>query len=207
MKPRDPFAGGWQHLDDANQVPRYEAIERLLRAFHAQHNVLDMGCGEALLRAFLPHDAIYVGVEISPVAAHNAQVRFAGTATIVCGDAEYYAPALGTTFQGIVFNEMIYYARDPASLLQRYATLLKEHGVMVVSIFRRPESWPDMGRRWLAQALKSTKPVSNRHCLGLIHAQIDAAGWLVPEELAVPIPGTSLDWWVMVIDPQPTALS
>jgi SAM-dependent methyltransferase len=201
MKPRDPLAGGWQNLDAANQVPRYVAIERLLRAFHAHQNVLDIGCGEAVLRAFLPLDAVYVGLEMSPVAAHNAQVRFADTATIVCGDAECYSPPQGTTFQGIVFNEMLYYTRDPASLLQRYAALLKEHGVMVVSIFRRPESWSYTGRRWLAQLVKSTKPVSNRHCLGLVHAQIGAAGWHVPEQRSVPIPGSSLDWWVMVIEP------
>jgi SAM-dependent methyltransferase len=207
MKPTDPFAGDWQKLDAANQVPRYEAIERLLRAFHAQQNVLDIGCGEAVLRAFLPRDATYVGLEISPVAARNASARYTSTATIVCADAERYTPPLGTTFHGIVFNEMLYYMRDPASLLQRYAALLSKHGVMVVSIFRRPESWLDRGRRWLAQGVKSTKPVSNRHCLGLVQAQIGKAGWRVRAQLAVPIPGTSLDWMVMVIDPHDVALS
>ena len=45
----DENAGDWQGLDSQDQAPRYLEIASILKNFGADLDVLDVGCGEALL--------------------------------------------------------------------------------------------------------------------------------------------------------------
>ena len=74
-QPHDDNAGDWQGLDSAVQAPRYAAIAQILHTFQADSKVLDIGCGEAVLRSWLPKDVSYTGIEPSSLAERKAVAR------------------------------------------------------------------------------------------------------------------------------------
>src|SRR5262245_40069162 len=125
----DDTVGDWQGLDSPAQAPRYAAIAELLRDSEADLHVLDVGCGEAVLRSWLPKQASYTGIEPSLLAARKAMERDVA-ARIVQTTAERF-DANGELFDSIVFNEMLYYAADPLGLLQEYSRLLTDEGVVL----------------------------------------------------------------------------
>jgi 2-polyprenyl-3-methyl-5-hydroxy-6-metoxy-1,4-benzoquinol methylase len=57
------------------QAPRYRAIAGMIDRFCPKGSVLDVGCGEALLRDFLPQGANYLGIEPSAKAVELAQAK------------------------------------------------------------------------------------------------------------------------------------
>ena len=61
--------------DSLTHAPRYDTIATILRKFGADMSVLDVGCGEATLRARLPKNTRYVGIERSGAAARIALKR------------------------------------------------------------------------------------------------------------------------------------
>lgn len=75
MRPYNDEAGDWRELDSSTQTPRYATIAEMLHNFNVDGAVLDVGCGEALLRAWLPKDASYTGIEPSAAAVRIALER------------------------------------------------------------------------------------------------------------------------------------
>src|SRR5262249_35549286 len=75
MRPHNHEAGDWQGADSPTHAPRYAAIAEILHSFSAARSVLDVGCGEAELRAWLPKDASYIGIEPSGAAVQIATER------------------------------------------------------------------------------------------------------------------------------------
>ncbi len=57
----DDEAGDWQELDSPRQTPRYVAIADILNSVSADSDLLDVGCGEAMLRTYLPKNCNYTG--------------------------------------------------------------------------------------------------------------------------------------------------
>ena len=129
MRLRNEQAGDWQGSDSLTHAPRYDTIASILRKFGADMSVLDVGCGEAPLRARLPKNTRYVGIERSGAAARIALKR-TDSIDIIHTTAESF-DSRGERFDSIVFNEMLYYADDPIGLLKKYAFLLREGGVIL----------------------------------------------------------------------------
>src|SRR5438552_645529 len=98
-------AGDWKGLDSPAQVARYLTIGESLKKYNCK-SVLDVGCGEAVLRAWLPEDAAYLGLEASALAVREAMKRDSA-AKVIHEMAESFDPR-GQRFDCIVFNEMLY---------------------------------------------------------------------------------------------------
>src|SRR5436305_14118397 len=98
-------AGDWRELDSLGQAPRYAAIAEILHSFDSDRKVLDVGCGEAVLRGWLPEYTDYTGIEPSSQAARRAAERN-GSARIIHTSAESFDTS-GEHFTCIVFNEML----------------------------------------------------------------------------------------------------
>lgn len=75
MRAHDDYAGDWQGLDSSDQAPRYAAIAEMLRSCKADGQVLDVGCGEAVQRDWLPKSIDNTGIEPSAVAIERALRR------------------------------------------------------------------------------------------------------------------------------------
>ena len=124
------FASGeWDHLRrDPDEFSRYSTIVGYMSQ-HAGGDFLDVGCGAGeLFRRFAayPHRR-YVGIDISAVATSKCPPA----ATFIAADADIYEPE--GHFDVIVFNDTLYYLKDPLASLHRYARHLKDDGIMIVS--------------------------------------------------------------------------
>jgi SAM-dependent methyltransferase len=128
-------SGRWDYLHGGDEAARYEAIAGLLRRLRPGGSVLDVGCGEGILRDWLRPSgyAAYVGVDISPTALAAARRGAGANDRFVLADAESYEPE--GAFDAIVLNEVVYYFADPLAAAQRYARRLAAGGVLVVSSF------------------------------------------------------------------------
>jgi SAM-dependent methyltransferase len=128
-------AGRWDFLAGLDQLARYSVIAGYIHYLKPGAAVLDVGCGEGLLlRSYRPYGYVrYLGVDIAANAiarlgaAEDARTRF------VCADAESFQP--DERFDVIVFNESLYYFRDPLATFARYLQFLHNDGIIIVSTF------------------------------------------------------------------------
>jgi SAM-dependent methyltransferase len=164
--------GDWQGLASIEQAPRYQRIASLVEQLIQVGSVLDVGCGEAVLRDFLPRSILYRGIEPSakaieahPEVAHSTAEAF---------------EAHGQKWNCIVFNEMLYYARDPLFLLKKYAELLCPGGAFIISIYQRP-GMPTPAAR-IRHWFDRRRPISNVHCTEMVLRFICKNGWSVEHD-------------------------
>ena len=131
------YAGGhWDYLRGSSEIARYGIIASFCHCYSRGGALLDHGCGEGILRRHLNLDIFshYVGVDLSLDAVARADRNHGGERTrFLVGNVEHYEPE--QKYDVIVFNEMLYYLKDPESVLRRYRDHLSPNGVFVVSMF------------------------------------------------------------------------
>lgn len=178
-------SGDWQGLASVAQVPRYQQIANLIERYCPNGSVLDIGCGGAVLRDYLSAGVKYLGIEPSARAAESARALNGGD-SVVHSTGEDFDPGKDR-WDAIVFNEVLYYSPDPIALLEKYAKLLRPYGVIIVSIYQKPESFSLKGR------LKGLvrRHLSNVGCTKMVYQYMVREGWLIEYDELVVIPGTS----------------
>lgn len=128
-------SGRWDYMNDIAEAHRYSIIVGCCEYFTPpERRVLDVGCGDGILQQRLRYSG-YVGVDMNAAAISRAQARGASGATFVVADAAQGVQADGQ-FDVIVFNESLYYIRDPAAVFARCRQSLSPQGIMVVCMFR-----------------------------------------------------------------------
>jgi 2-polyprenyl-3-methyl-5-hydroxy-6-metoxy-1,4-benzoquinol methylase len=172
------LSGDWQQLDTPEQAIRYRYIATAIRSAEAE-SVLDIGCGEGVLLEYLNGDVVYTGIEPSALAAGRARL---GRGTILHAQCEDVT--LDSTYDAIVFNEVLYYLPDPLAMLEKFTARLNPGGVLIVSIYQIPQPW----YRW--------KPSPNRRCT--ISARAYLSKWPLTEMMVRTWQKT---WWVAVAEP------
>ncbi len=127
--------GQWDVLREADEVARYGVLVGFIERLGGAGAILDVGCGEAILRDLLGEDRCraYTGVDISRVAIERARQRHGESDALVVADAESYAPE--RSFDAVVLNECLYYFREPIAQARRYLGHVRDGGVLVVSMF------------------------------------------------------------------------
>lgn len=130
----DYATGKWDYLRGDAERARFVVIANYISTFRPNASVLDIGCGEGILRGHFRGDEIssYVGIDLSEVAIHKAAGRGFGSSEFRIADLDEYQ--FGTSYDAIVFNEVIYYAPDPALTLRRYLGALNGDGLLIVSM-------------------------------------------------------------------------
>jgi trans-aconitate methyltransferase len=133
----DAFAAGrWDFLAGRAEGARLALVAHYVaQAKPANGTILDLGCGEGLLRpgiAHLPY-ARYTGVALSAVAIERARADAAPRDRFEVGDAAGYVPA--TAPDVIVLNEMLYYLPDPDASVRALLAALAPGGSLIVSIY------------------------------------------------------------------------
>jgi SAM-dependent methyltransferase len=190
-------AGDWRGLDSAVQVPRYTAIAEILRDFHVDKNVLDVGCGEALLRAYLPKDANYMGIEQSALAAGSALQRDASI-KVIHTSAEEFEPR-DERFDSIVFNEMLYYTENPVGLLRKYMKFLHREGVILCSIYQKQGGVSFMQR--MRYLVNHRFPLSAVNCEKKVRTFMQRERWPILTNRIVSVPGCAAPWHIWLARP------
>lgn len=197
MRPDKPELGDWQGLNSPGQNPRYRTISEMLRRHDCDQSVLDVGCGEALLRSWLPDHSAYTGIEPSSSAAQIARARNPSARIIHSSAEEFEPPVAG--FASIVFNEMLYYAHDPVGLLQKYSAAAQSSRAILCSVYQKPES-PSLKRR-LWNWIDRRRPLSNLHCEQIVRDFMMRARWTILDDRSVLMPGTSQSWHIWLAAP------
>ena len=155
-------SGGWEFMRGLDEVARYSVIAGFLHHLKPGGSVLDVGSGEGLLADHLrPFGyARYLGVDLSEAAVRQADGRTDERTSFIAADAESYAPP--GRWDAIVFNECVYYFKDPLGTVRRYEAFLEDGGVFIVSTFRSRRADVIVRRLLAGYRLLEETAVSNR---------------------------------------------
>lgn len=127
-------SGRWDCLEDnPAERARHAIISMFARHYFPKGRILDVGCGSGTLIDYLDDKQRekYVGIDISREAIRIGKRRRRGS-DLRCLSAEAFED--GKKFDVIVFNEMLYYV-DDTDVLERYASLLRDDGIIIVSVY------------------------------------------------------------------------
>jgi SAM-dependent methyltransferase len=125
-------ANGWARLRDVSELGRYSVIQGFVHHYAAQGSILDVGCGDGILQERLSYDR-YLGIELFQEAVQRAAVRGDARTRFMQADAATFAPE--EKFDAIVWNECLYYLKNPVEAVERYLGYLRPNGVVIVSMF------------------------------------------------------------------------
>lgn len=132
--------GIWDYLNDNLEVERFEAVIQQAALYAPGGKMLEIGCGEGILQSRMPPGSYtkYAGIDLSKVAIRKAARLQNEQTKYICADMETYQPS--DNFDLIIFNESLYYGKDPVQLLQRYVQFLEPAGHIIISIYNTPEN-------------------------------------------------------------------
>jgi SAM-dependent methyltransferase len=159
--------GGLARTEGDVELPRHLLVAGLIRRYAPGGAILDIGCGSGGLVAplrdsFGGQSSSYVGLDLSTraidIAAERVRTEIsekdAFTVELVQGSFDDYEPR--TSFDAVVFSESLYYAPDPRRTVQRYLGALRDDGIVVVTMWRRPS------RRRVWRTLRQVLPERTR---------------------------------------------
>ena len=126
----------WARLRDDSETPRYVAVREVTQRYAGDGFVLDVGCSQGILAEGLLYRR-YLGVDADPPAIALASTKNDASTSFLVGDAATFRP--DEPPDAVVLNEVVYYLRHPARVVERHADQLAANGVVVVSIFAH--SW------------------------------------------------------------------
>jgi SAM-dependent methyltransferase len=161
-------SGHWSFLHDPSELARYGALAASSQRLTPARTILDVGCGEGILRELLRDRGYqrYVGVDLSSVAIEAARRSAAPEDSFVVADAETYAP--GETFDAVVLNECLYYFHDPLEQAERYMRMTTPEGALIISMFESPRT------RAILRVLERRRPRAER-----VRLEGHAGAWLL----------------------------
>jgi SAM-dependent methyltransferase len=161
-------SGRWSFLHNPSELARYGVLAAFCQRLTPAQRILDVGCGEGILRDFLRTGGYrrYVGVDLSSVAIEAARRDAGPHDAFVVGDAESYAP--NESFDAVVLNECLYYFHDPLAQAVRYLGTAPAGGVLIVSMFESPRT------RAILKVLEQRLPKAER-----VRLEGRAGAWLL----------------------------
>ncbi|KIO77860.1 hypothetical protein TH53_06910 [Pedobacter lusitanus] len=165
----DYTRGIWDYLRDNLEVERFQTVAEKAELYSNDGAILEVGCGEGILQSRMrrPSYTKYLGIDISKVAITRAAHLCNEFINYSYADMERFEPQ--QKFDLIIFNESLYYAKDPISLLLNYAGYLESDGHIILSIYETEENRKLMNSIHKTYALKdqqiSTNTRGTWHCL------------------------------------------
>lgn len=172
-------SGQLAYFGSIDEMARYSILAGYVRHLEGSPVIVDVGCGEGLLRRHL-HGVLfasYLGIDLSEVALQRAGFLADSRTTFVCADI---MTANISRADVVVLNEVLYFAKDPGALLERVALLLRPDGRVLVSMWRHPGDrhlWAALERRF---HLEDTVTVRNPA------SRLAGRGWRLARYRALP---------------------
>jgi len=129
-------AGAWDFLESSiAELGHYSAVAAYFQQFTPGGRGLDVGCGSGVLTRYLrPHGyAEYLGIDISQEAIRKASYYADERTHFMAANVEDFIPP--STYDCIIFNECLYYLKQPLATVQRYGQRLADNGYMIISMY------------------------------------------------------------------------
>ena len=145
--------GRWSFLQTLGCVAGTAAIMGYVQHF-APTTILDVGCGTGILAnklKVLPYRA-FLGIDISPEAIAQAAAGADTRTMFAVSDAETFET--DGRFDTIIFNQCMYYMRDPRATIAQYARFLTPNGRIIVAMAdnaRAHVAWPLIERDMIVE--------------------------------------------------------
>lgn len=141
--------GTWDNLPA--ERGRLEAVIALIASHYLAPSILEIGCGKAIMLQQMQADAFstYTGVDLSKVAINEASRYSSQNVHFINADMHTFVP--DACYDVIVFNESLYYAKDPAALFDRYLPYLNVGASVTISAFQNKYTahlWPAIEQKW-----------------------------------------------------------
>lgn len=176
-------SGRWDYLAGDQEYFRYALIGSFLRRQQRPLRILDIGCGEGVLLRHLNSALVagYTGLDLAQAALDQFHPKRDGH-QYLCGSLEDFAPS--EKWDAIVFNEVLYYTRDPVAQLRKFETSLNPGGIMIVSIYRKPNLW-----------------ASNNRCARRVKKYFMEANYGIVEALEISKVRQKMTWEIYVVKP------
>lgn len=132
---REYARGDWDRLNADSELGRYAIVLAHVCRQSVRPSVLDIGCGSGRLLQMISRFDYerYVGLDVSSEAVERARALGEAKSSFEVGFAEEFES--DRRFGVIVFNEVLYYLRDPLAVVERYQRMLDEDGTIVISMY------------------------------------------------------------------------
>lgn len=127
--------GRWESLKEPAQNERFYKVGNFIKQYTPGGNLLEIGCGEALLQQKIDASLYshFTGIDVSDVAIERAKAYGTAKTVYEVADMETYVPA--HSIDAIIFTESVYYSKNSVKLLQRLGQYLKPQGIFIISIY------------------------------------------------------------------------
>lgn len=128
--------GTWDFLEKSiAELCHYSAVAAYVQHFTPGGRILDVGCGPGVLTRYVrPHGyAEYFGIDVSEEAIRKASHLTDEQTHFMKANVEEFVPP--STHDCIVFNECLYYLKQPLVTLRRYSQRLADNGYVIVSMY------------------------------------------------------------------------
>jgi len=135
--------GSWDRIAQIDELARYCIIGGYIIFQQQDCKILDLACGEGLLKTRLCNSySRYIGIDASPAAIRMAKQH-------EDSKSEFMIGAMGTfsideRFHIIVFNECLYYLNKPIKIINAYEKNLEPGGAFIISM----HSTDNNGKLW-----------------------------------------------------------
>jgi 2-polyprenyl-3-methyl-5-hydroxy-6-metoxy-1,4-benzoquinol methylase len=128
--------GNWDCLKSPLEQMRFDAVRNCINKYSNKGMILEVGCGEGILQAGMcKHSYLkFAGIDISAIAIQRAAHLMDGSTEYRTANMESFKPV--EKYDIIIFNEVLYYAKNPTQLMERYMEFLNPGGYIIISIFQ-----------------------------------------------------------------------
>jgi SAM-dependent methyltransferase len=128
--------GTLDYFASLTELARYSLIAGYVRAFGPRVDLLDVGCGQGVLRSQLARDtfASYTGIDPTDAAIEAARRLEDDQTRFIAGDIA----DLQHSYDVVVCNEVLSVVPDPVAMLDVVHRLVRPGGHLVTSIWRHP---------------------------------------------------------------------
>lgn len=157
-------AGAWDYLDGIGELSRYGVLAAFARRLGGpEATILDVGCGEGLLREHIEVFERYVGIDVAPAAVERARRRWEDARTsFLEGDSS----SVSGPFDIVIMNEVLQQVPDPERQLDRAGRLMGPRGWLLVSLHRHVDNrgiWRMISVRFSQVDLVQVRSAKARH--------------------------------------------
>ena len=134
-----PFSEGvWDYLDSIEETSRYGIVAGYVHRLVKGGRVLDAGCGQGHLSAFLDLDRLdYTAFDVSPTAIRRAREMYADIGFFAVSLDDFNCPP--ESYDMVVFNEVLSTLENPIETLKRYYGYVRPGGYVLISQFQNAD--------------------------------------------------------------------